>query len=230
VRPVIGITVSIDASGKLRPATEVLFVRRSYARAVAAAGGLPLLVPPDADPAEVARLCDGFVISGGADLPASFEAALASVPNAENADRVAWDRRLLDGVHALGRPLLGVCYGMQLLNLHHGGTLMTDIAARVPAPLDHGGDGRASEHDVIVARESALFDALGPSAQVCSRHHQAIDRVARGFRAVATAPDGVVEAIEADDTSALGVEWHPESDATGAAVYGWLVRRAQERA
>jgi putative glutamine amidotransferase len=230
VRPVIGITVSIDASGKLRPATEVLFVRRSYARAVAAAGGVPLLVPPDADPAEAARVCDGFVVSGGADLPASFDAPLASVANAENADRVAWDRRLLDGVHALGRPLLGVCYGMQLLNLHHGGTLMVDIPARVPAALDHGGGGRASEHEVIVARDCALFDAIGPSAQVASRHHQAVDRVARGYRAVASAPDGVIEAIEADDARTLGVEWHPESDATGAAVYGWLVRRAQERA
>jgi putative glutamine amidotransferase len=230
VRPVIGITVSIDASGKLRPATEVLFVRRSYARAVAAAGGVPLLVPPDADPAEVARVCDGFVVSGGADLPASFDAPQKSVPDVENADRVAWDRRLLDGVHALGRPLLGVCYGMQLLNLHHGGTLLPDIAAHVPAALDHGHGGRASEHEVILARESLLFAALGPSAQVCSRHHQAVDRVAPGFRTAATAPDGVIEAIEADDAPAIGVEWHPESDATGAAIYGWLVRRAQERA
>jgi putative glutamine amidotransferase len=112
-------------------------------------------------------------------------------------------------------------------NLHHGGAA---AGKAIPAALDHGGGGRASEHEVIVARESTLFDLLGPSAQVCSRHHQAVDRVAHGFRAVATAPDGVIEAIEADDVTALGVEWHPEADATGAAVYGWLVRRAQERA
>lgn len=230
MRPVIGITVSIDASGKLRPSTEVLFVRRSYARAVAAAGGVPLLVPPDADPVEVARVCDGFVLSGGADLPASFAAPRGALPDAENAERIAWDRRFLDGLHALGRPVLGVCYGMQLLNLHHGGTLLTDIGAAIPAALDHGGGGRSSEHEVVVARKSGLFDLLGPSARVCSRHHQAVDRVAHGFRAVATAPDGVIEAIEADGAPALGVEWHPESDATGAAVYGWLIRRAQERA
>ena len=74
-----------------------------------------------------------------------------------------------------------------------------------------------------------IFDALGPVAQVCSRHAQAVGRVAPGFRTVATAPDGVVEAIEAEDRAVLGVEWHPEADATGAAIYGWLVRRAQER-
>lgn len=229
MRPVIGITVSIDASGRLRPSSEVLFVRRSYARAVTAAGGTPLLVPPDADPGEVVRICDGFVISGGADLPVSFAAPQASVPNAENADRIAWDRRLLDGARALGRPLLGVCYGMQLLNLHHGGTLLMDIGSTIPAALDHGGGGRASEHEVVIAREGALFSTLGPVAEVCSRHHQAVARVARGFRTIATAPDGVVEAIEAENDPILGVEWHPESDATGAAVYGWLIRRAQER-
>ena len=230
MRPTIGITVSIDASGRLRPDTEVLFVRRSYARAVAAAGGTPLLLPPDADPALVARFCDGFVISGGANLPTSFDAPAGEVEDAENADRIAWDRRLLDGVHALGRPLLGVCYGMQLLNLHHGGTLVSDLYAKVPAALDHGGGGRAAEHEVVVAREGALQDVLGPVASVCSRHRQAVDRVAKGFRTVATAPDGVVEAIEAESVPTLGVEWHPESDGTGAAIYGWLVRRAQERA
>lgn len=229
MRPVIGITVSIDA-GRLRPGAEVLFLRRSYARAVAAAGGTPILLPPDADPNEVARVCDGFVISGGADLPVSFAKPLAGVPNAEHGDRVAWDRRLLDGARTLRRPLLGICYGMQLVNLHHGGTLLADIAEAVPAALDHGGGGRASEHEVVLARDGALFATLGPVAEVSSRHHQAVARVAQGFRAIATAPDGVVEAIEATDDPILGVEWHPESDATGPAVYGWLVRRAQERA
>jgi putative glutamine amidotransferase len=229
VRPTIGITVSIDASGRLRPGAEVIFVRRSYARAVAAAGGMPLLVPPDAEPAQVARLCDGIVVSGGANLPTSFDAPSGPVDDPENEERIGWDRRLLDAVHALGRPLLGVCYGMQLMNLHHGGTLFADLYEKIPAALDHGGGGRASEHEVVVARESALFDALGPVAQVCSRHRQSVARVARGFRTVATAPDGVVEAIDADGVPALGVEWHPESDATGPAIYGWLVRRAQER-
>ena len=229
--PKIGITVSIDTSGRLRPDAEVLYVRRSYAQAVRAAGGVPILIPPEAEPVDVVAMCDGFVLSGGADLPVSFGASAAKLANAEHADRVSWDRRLLDGARTARRPLLGVCYGMQLLNLHRGGTLLPDIAARVPDALDHGGGGRATGHDVVLAQGSALHAALGPAAQVSSRHHQAIDRVAPGLRVVARAPDGVVAAIEPeDDEPLLGVEWHPEADATGAGVYGWLVRASAEGA
>lgn len=226
--PVIGISVSIDASGRLRPDAAMLYVRRVYAQAVRAAGGVPLLVPPDTDPADAVRVCDGFVVSGGADLPASFDAGAAAVPDAEVAERVAWDRQLLDGARAARRPLLGVCYGMQLLNLHAGGTLLTDLGATVAGALDHGGRGRTSEHPIAVAPGSALHGAIGVAARVSSRHRQALDRVAPGFRAVATSPDGIVEAIEAEDGGALlGVEWHPESDATATGVYGWLVARAR---
>lgn len=229
MRPVIGISVSIDASGRLRPDAEMFYVRRAYAQAVSAAGGVPLLVPLDADPADAVRVCDGLVVSGGADLPVSFESRAAAVPDAEEAERVAWDRRLLDAARGAGRPLLGVCYGMQLLNLHTGGTLLTDLRASVAGALDHGGRGRSSEHAIAVAPGSALFGAIGAAARVSSRHRQAVDRVAPGFRAVATSPDGVVEAIEADAGGALlGVEWHPESDATAAGVYGWLIARASE--
>jgi gamma-glutamyl-gamma-aminobutyrate hydrolase PuuD len=230
MRPVIGITMAIDASRVARSDAERLLLRRSYAQAVARAGGTPVLLPPDADANDVAALCDGIVLSGGADLPTSFAKRDAPPASAEHADRVAWERRLLDGARTLGRPLLGVCYGMQLVNLHCGGTLLADIAAAVPAALDHGGAGRACEHEVVIAREALLFELLGPAADVCSRHHQAVASVAPGFRVVATAPDGVVEAIESEREAILGVEWHPEADATGAAIYGWLVRRAREHA
>jgi putative glutamine amidotransferase len=230
VGPKIGITVSIDASGRLRSGAEVLYVRRSYAQAVRAAGGVPILVPPEADPLDVVAMCEGLVLSGGADLPDSFAAGGAPGANAEHAERIAWDRKLLDAARVARRPLLGVCYGMQLLNLHRGGTLLPDIAARVPDALDHGGGGRATDHEIVLAEEGVLRAALGPAAQVSSRHHQAIDRVAPGLRVVARAPDGVVEAVEPeDDEPLLGVEWHPEADATGAVVYAWLVRSASRR-
>jgi putative glutamine amidotransferase len=225
--PTIGITVALDASGRLRPDAEVVYVRRSYAQAVRAAGGVPLLVPPDADPEDAVRLCDGFVISGGGDLPASFAGSGAPAGGLEHPARIDWDRRLLDRARAARRPVLGVCYGMQLANLHDGGTLLPDIAQRVARALDHGGGGRASRHPVAIEPGSALFPALGAGAEVSSRHHQAVERVASGMRVVASAPDGVIEAIEGEGL--LGVEWHPEVDATGPAVYGWLLARIEER-
>jgi putative glutamine amidotransferase len=226
--PTIGITVGIDASGRLRPDAEVLYVRRSYAAAVRAAGGVPVLVPPDADPAEVVRLCQGFVMSGGGDLPVAFGCGDGRRSGLEHPTRIDWDRRLLDGARSASRPVLGVCYGMQLANLHYGGTLLPDIGDRIAGALDHGGAGRASEHAISIEPGSILFSVLGAAARVCSRHHQAVERVAPGFRPVASASDGVIEAIETEGL--LGVEWHPESDATGPAVYRWLVDRARERA
>ena len=232
--PTIGITVSLDPGTRIRPGTDYLYVSRAYARAVHDAGALPLLVPPDADVTRAARVCDGFVVTGGAMLPTAFARGVAAPQNVgapEQSERIAWDRRLLDCARAERRPLLGVCYGMQLLNLHAGGTLHTDLASAVPRALDHGGNGRICKHEIATREGTSLRALLGAHALVASSHRQAVDRVAAGLRIGATAPDGIVEAVEAEDgTAMLGVEWHPESDATGPAVYGWLVRCIEERA
>ncbi|HKP13590.1 MAG TPA: gamma-glutamyl-gamma-aminobutyrate hydrolase family protein [Blastocatellia bacterium] len=225
--PLIGITVSLDHGERLRAGHDYLYVKRAYAQAVARAGGRPVLVSPELAPAAAAEICDGLVISGGDDIPPElYGERAAAAMRRESRERIDWERQLLDLLTGTATPLLGVCYGMQLINVHFGGTLVQDIAGASPAALDHGGGGRATAHEISIAAGSFLAPLFGAAATVCSTHHQAVARVAPGFRVAATSPDGVIEAIERDHL--LAVEWHPEADQTGEAVYRLLVERARQ--
>jgi putative glutamine amidotransferase len=226
--PLIGITVSLDHGERLRAGHDYLYVKRAYAQAVARAGGHPLLISPELAPQAVTEICDGLVISGGDDIPPALYGERAAVEmRHESFERIDWERRLLDRFAETATPLLGVCYGMQLINIHFGGTLVQDIAYANPAALDHGGGGRATAHEIEITEDSFLAPLLGSAATVCSVHHQAVARLADGFRIAATSPDGVIEAIERDHL--LAVEWHPEADETGDAICRLLVERARQR-
>jgi len=234
VKPVIvGVTVGLDPGVRVREGEEYLYLKRSYARAVRAAGAVPVLLSPEVTPHEAVALCDAVVVSGGDDLPAradpdgTLPAADADGATPEVAERIAWDRALLDACLVAGTPLLGVCYGMQLLNLHLGGTLVEDLGAGCGSDVDHGGAGRFTEHALVRRGAHPALDRLSDGSAVSSCHRQALDRVAPGLAVLAEAPDGVVEAIARGDV--LGVEWHPEADATAGAIYGWLVERARDR-
>src|SRR5581483_6611613 len=173
-------------------------------------------------------ICDGLVITGGDDIPPELygERPLAAM-RPESVERISWERRLLDRFALEATPLLGVCYGMQLINVHFGGTLIQDITTANPSAFDHGGGGRATAHEIQTTADSFLRPLFGEALTVCSTHHQAVARLAPGFRVAATAADGVIEAIERDHL--LAVEWHPEADQTGAAIYRLLVERAAAR-
>lgn len=223
--PIIGITVSLDHGKIIREGQDYLYVRRTYARAVQRAGGHPVLLSPEITPEAVAEICDAVVITGGDDIPPSwYGEELTDKTALESPERLDWDRQLLDVFQKTAKPLLGVCYGMQLMNVHFGGTLHQDIHAFKSDALDHGGGGRLTRHDISILESSTLHAALGPRAMVASIHHQAVNHVAPDFRVVARAEDDIIEAIEWGNL--LGVEWHPESDATGDAIYALIVKRA----
>jgi gamma-glutamyl-gamma-aminobutyrate hydrolase PuuD len=224
--PIIGITVSLDHGKIIRKNHDYLYVKRAYAQAIKKVGGQPILISPDITPQAVVEICNAIVISGGDDLSPELygEAACAAV-NLESVERVAWERQLLDLCVESAMPVLGICYGMQLMNVHFGGSLYQDISATHEKAFDHGGLGRLTSHDIHIHKDSRLFPAIGAKATVSSLHHQAINRLAPGFQIAASAEDGIIEAIECKNL--LGVEWHPEADATGEAVYSLLLRKPE---
>ena len=225
-RPVVGLTMSIDPGRRIRQGSEYIYLKRTYPRCVSQSGGHPILITPDLSPNAALELCDALVISGGDDLPSTFTGGqLLLAPTAELSERIDWERSLIDLFSEERKPILGVCYGLQLLNLHFGGTLHEDIYQAIPNLNDHGSAAAPTTHYIETVPGTLLRDTLGITCLVSSSHHQAISNVAPGFTVAARSDDGLVEAIEAEGI--IAVEWHPETDTTGSAIYRKLISLAK---
>jgi putative glutamine amidotransferase len=225
--PIVGITVCIDRGQRLRVGADYLYVRRAYAEQVRRAGAEPLLLTPDTSPRAAANVCDAIVVSGGDDLPTSFGASESSaLEHAEDAERIAWERALLGELSALAKPVLGVCYGMQLINLFHGGTLYRNLCEEHSGALDHGGGLHTTRHVLSTVQTCRLLRGLASGVEVNSCHRQAVREVAPGFRVTALTSDGIVEAMERPPFFAVG--WHPETDPASASVYDNFVALVSE--
>jgi putative glutamine amidotransferase len=189
-----------------------------YLESVRRAGGDPRVLSMDAPPS-VDGL-DGILFTGGGDVdPKHYGEARHAKTNDPDAARDAYELELARLALARDTPLLAVCRGLQVVNVAAGGTLIQDIASQVNQSLEHQVDSPAFAiaHEVWVTPGSVLSRVMeeqieGDVLQVNSRHHQAVERTASGFSVAATAPDGVVEAIERPSSRfCLAVQWHPEN-------------------
>ena len=194
-------------------ATNAISVQTTYAAAFARAGNTPLVLPAETNRAVVARMLasvDVLLLCGGEDVePSRYGAKPSPRLGKVNQPRDAWEFLVLDEAVKRRLPVVGICRGCQLINVYFGGTLWQDLPSERPSEIAHR--GKDARHDIQIVAGSRLARSLGVEGiQVNSSHHQAVKDLAPGFRAVAFAPDGVVEAIESETLPVVGVQFHPE--------------------
>lgn len=236
-RPVVGICTALERARWGMWDQQAVLLSRSYVEAVQHAGALALMLPPDEllldDPAEVLELLDGLMLAGGADIdPSSY----GSQPHPETVDTVPerdrFEIALVRAAVERDLPVLGICRGMQLINVAYGGTLLQHLPERfghhehlrVPGTFD------GADHDVDLIEGSLAARAAGePHHATKSHHHQGVDRLGEGLQiSGSSSMDGLPEAIEMGERRfVLGVQWHPEADETSRVV-GALVAEATQ--
>jgi len=214
VRPIVGITSYAQEASWGAWVLPAALVPLSYVQSVEQAGGRALVIPPANDGVEeTLDAIDGLVLSGGADVDPAHYGAGNHDETVAQPERDAAEFALLEGALARDMPVLGVCRGMQLLNVLHGGALHQHL----PELVGHDGHretpGVFSEHPVELAEGSVVASLLGSRTTVKSSHHQGVESVGAGLVAAGVADDGTIEVVEDPARRfVLGVLWHPEED------------------
>lgn len=189
-------------------------VRRDYITWLVQANAAPVIIPAEGDSRDrelfFAGLVDGILIPGGGDIHPSVYGKEIEVPESllilESREKSACEIRMIHLLCERQKPVLGICYGMQIINTAFGGTLRQDISLQTGSPIDH-----RSGHHTITAAQS-FFLGKG-SAVVNSTHHQSIDRIGDGLSVLFQSDDGIVEAVSHSGYHFVaGVQWHPEKE------------------
>lgn len=194
-----------------------------YSRGVLNAGGLPVNIPLDADPNDYLPHLDGVLLTGGADVDPREYGQAADGNGGYEPERDRLELALLEGALAEDLPVLGICRGIQLLNIHAGGTLHQ----HVPDHARYDVAPSALVHRVSFAPGTRLRELFGPTVDVNSLHHQTIDELGVGLTVTALADDETIEGIEVPGRSILAVQWHPEMLTTSDPLFAWLVEEAR---
>ncbi len=240
-RPVIGMCAALERARWSVWDQQAMLLPRNYVDAVQLAGGLVLMLPIDPllaeDPSEVLELIDGLVLTGGADIdPGSYGAETHAETVDTVIERDAFEIALTRAAIERDLPVLGICRGMQLINVACGGTLLQHLPERY-GHHEHRrvvGSFDGADHDVLLSEGSLAASAAGELSHATkSHHHQGVDRLGEGLTVSGVSTlDDLPEAIEWDGSRSpparrfvLGVQWHPEAD-TASRVVGAFVAEA----
>lgn len=229
MRPIVGITAYAEQARWGVWDAPAALIPLSYVRAIEAAGGRALLVPPSLEGLEeTLDVLDGLLFSGGSDLdPDTYGAEAHPETNGVRPERDRAELALLEGALARDMPVLAVCRGSQVLNVARGGDLVQHLPEVIGHEQHKHTPGVFADHDVDVLPGTKLHGLVGEHAPVKSHHHQGYGRIGEGLREAARADDGTVEAIEDPARRfALGVLWHPE-EGEDAALFEGLVAEAR---
>jgi putative glutamine amidotransferase len=221
MKPVIGITTTPFVEPQDHGTFRRYLVSDRYVRAVEAAGGLALILPPQSDAVQqLVNIIDGLLLTGGADVAPDLygDAEVHEATYGVDAERDSFEFELFDAVMAQEKPIFGICRGIQVMNVALGGTLIQDLPSQHPgaSEVGHRQHERGIEASEPSHRVTAVLPDLlpifdGEGLAVNSFHHQAIRDIAPPLCAAATSPDGLVEAVVMRDHSdVFGVQWHPE--------------------
>jgi len=214
------------------------YLESAYSEAIAAAGGVPVLIPlVSGAAAELTARLDGIILSGsGSDVdPELYRQKRRTEVTQVHPARDETDFAVLEQAFRDKKPVLGICYGMQSLNVYLGGSLVQHIPASVASSIAH--DSPTAHHEVLLEPGSQLSTWLGglTKVQVNSTHHQSIEKPGLGLRVAAVAADGVIEAVEGGfpDHFVIAVQWHPEriwrTERLSARLFKELVHAAAVR-
>ena len=229
-RPLIGLTGRRKTAGQLVGTPDILhplegdWFYADYARGVLEAGGLPVNLPLDVDPALFAGRLDGILLSGGADIDAGrYGAPNGAFDDPAEPGRDSFELQLFKSAAEQSIPVLRICRGLQLVNVATGGTMHQHVP-------EHAGFTQPPAtllHDVDFAEGSVLNSIYRPGHMVNSLHHQTVDRVGAGLRVTASF-EGSVEGLEHESLPIVAVQWHPEMLPTRAndPIFKWLIDAA----
>jgi len=210
-RPIIGITIDLEDKSNL--------IESAYSEAVEFYGGAPVLIPTVAETSgsdflfSIVSAIDGLLIPGSRDMDPKFygESPHPAI-KPMSPERTETELSVLRLALERDMPVLGICGGMQFINVFYGGSIHQDIKALLPDALCHEG---GEVHGIAVLSDTVFGGLVGEKEfEIKSYHHQAINRVGEGLRVSALAPDGIVEGFESADGRLMGFQWHPELERT----------------